>query len=86
MAYCSGSLGRLLVSIKLILAASDGRGGVVLQHFQLIVAPPNTPPRFVSVPTPGSVAWDLPYQFPVRGRRMPMAMFSITGCCRLRQD
>lgn len=48
-----------------ILRASDGKGGVALQSFQLTVSAPNTPPVFVSFPPTPAVA-GLPYQYLVR--------------------
>jgi hypothetical protein len=50
-----------------ILRASDGRGGVALQSFQITVTAPNSPPVLTSFP-PGPAVVGLPYRYHVRAQ------------------
>jgi YD repeat-containing protein len=48
-----------------VLRATDGRGGVALQSFQIMVGPRNSPPLITSKP-PTSAFVGLPYEYDVR--------------------
>ena len=52
---------------QVVVRVSDGRGGVALQPFEIIVVPPNSPPIITSTP-PSPAVVDLPLQYPVRAQ------------------
>ena len=53
-----------------LLRVQDGRGGVALQPFQIIVSAANTPPVITSQPPVGPAAEGLPFQCQVRAKTL----------------